>query len=284
MAIGRPKNLVATGVGRHRVRLSWSAASGEPTGYQIEYREAKRQHGSSRWIPMRVSGMTREYEHANLSACQTHQYRIAALQGSWVGSPSDTAWAVTQGCSTGPGSPAAPGNFVASAAGSSRINLAWSAPEGVVTGYQVEWWTGDGWSEIRPAHSGTVAEYAHTGRDPNKLYRYRVRASAPATGNRVGVVWGDWATARATTDPATQQQVAAPGTPGGISASAASTSRVDVSWTAPGRVSDRLRGRVVGGRQQLAGCRASAQRHDHRVHPRRPGAGHRVYLPGESAG
>ena len=125
-----------------------------------------------------------------------------------------------------------PADLAAAAAGSSRIDLSWTAPEGDPTGYNVEW-SPDGqlgtWRPVDPAHDGAATTYGHTGLNAETAYHYRVRAV-----NDDGP--GEWsAVASATTEAATQQkqQGEPPPAPNNVSAGASGQSRIEVSWSAP---------------------------------------------------
>ena len=78
----------------------------------------------------------------------------------------------------GPLAPAAPADLSAEAAGEGRIDLAWTAPEGEVTGYRVEWSPegGTGWMAVDPPHAGLLPAYGHAGLAAGTTYRYRVQA------------------------------------------------------------------------------------------------------------
>ena len=71
----------------------------------------------------------------------------------------------------------APENVSATASGSSRIDLSWTAPSGDVTGYEVQW-SADGkggWTAVAPTHSGKATEYSDTGLAAGTSRHYRVR-------------------------------------------------------------------------------------------------------------
>ena len=123
------------------------------------------------------------------------------------------------------GPPDAPTELSATAVDASRIDLAWTAPSGDVTSYDVEW-SADGetgWTAVDPAHSGTDATYRHTGLTANTTYHYRVGAS-----NDAGYgAWSDLASA--TTQSAAARGTQPPDAPTNISATASGESRIDVS-------------------------------------------------------
>ena len=78
----------------------------------------------------------------------------------------------------GPLAPPAPADLSAEAAGEGRIDLAWTAPAGEVTGYRVEWSPegGTDWTAVEPPHAGLIPAYGHAGLTAGTTYRYRVQA------------------------------------------------------------------------------------------------------------
>ena len=223
---GAPRDFSARPAGESRIDLSWTAPAGEPTGYEIEWSA----DGETGWtaVDPAHAGTAAEYADEGLDGGTTRYYRVRAFneagQGEWsaVASATTNLHLVLEG-------PDAPENLSASASGASRIDLSWTAPEGEVTGYAVEW-SGDGetgWAAVDPEHSGTATEYAHTGLTANTAYYYRVLALADA-------VPGEWSdVASATTDSATRQRGEPPAAPGNVSAGASGQSRIEVSWSAP---------------------------------------------------
>ena len=223
---GAPGDFSARPAGESRIDLSWTAPAGEPTGYEIEWSA----DGETGWTAVDPAheGTAAEYADEGLDGGTTRYYRVRAFNEAGEGEWSAVANATTNLhlVLEGPGTPE---NLSASASGASRIDLSWTAPEGEVTGYAVEW-SGDGetgWAAVDPEHSGTAAEYAHTGLSANTTYYYRVLALADA-------VPGEWSdVAGATTDSATRQRGEPPAAPGNVSASASGQSRIEVSWSAP---------------------------------------------------
>ena len=223
---GAPRDFSARPAGESRIDLSWTAPAGEPTGYEVEWSA----DGETGWtaVDPAHAGTATEYADEGLDGGTTRYYRVRAFneagEGEWsaVASATTNLHLVLEG-------PGAPENLSASAAGASRIDLSWTAPEGEVTDYAVEW-SGDGetgWAAVDPEHSGTATEYAHTGLTANTAYYYRVLALADA-------VPGEWSdVASATTESATRQRGEPPAAPGNVSASASGESRIEVSWSAP---------------------------------------------------
>ena len=223
---GAPRDFSARPAGESRIDLSWTAPAGEPTGYEIEWSA----DGETDWtaVDPAHAGTAAEYADEGLDGGTTRYYRVRAFNDAGDGEWSAVASATTNLHLVLEG-PDAPENLSASASGASRIDLSWTAPEGAVTGYAVEW-SGDGetgWAAVDPEHSGTATEYAHTGLTAHTTYSYRVLALADA-------VPGEWSdVAGATTDSATRQRGEPPAAPGNVSAGASGQSRIEVSWSAP---------------------------------------------------
>ena len=223
---GAPGDFSARPAGESRIDLSWTAPAGEPTGYEVEWSA----DGETGWkaVDPAHAGTAAEYADEGLDGGTTRYYRVRAFNEAGEGEWSAVADATTNLHLVLEG-PDAPEKLSASASGASRIDLSWTAPEGEVTGYAVEW-SADGetgWAAVDPEHSGTAAEYAHTGLTANTAYYYRVLALADA-------VPGEWSdVASATTDSATRQRGEPPAAPGNVSASASGQSRIEVSWSAP---------------------------------------------------
>ena len=83
--------------------------------------------------------------------------------------------------------PTAPAGLTATAAGSSQVNLSWTAATDNVgvTGYRVERCQGAGCTNFTQVATPTGTTYSDTGRSASTTYRYRVRA-ADAAGNLGG--------------------------------------------------------------------------------------------------
>ena len=205
-----PENVSATASGASRIDVSWTAPEGEVTGYEVEWSA----DGETGWtgVDPAHGGTGTEYGDTGLDGGTTRHYRVRAVNDAGTGEWSAVVSATTV--------PDAPENVSATASGASRIDVSWTAPEGEVTGYEVEW-SADGetgWTGVDPAHGGTGTEYGDTGLDGGTTRHYRVRAV-----NDAGT--GEWsAVVSATT---------VPDAPENVSATASGASRIDVSWTAP---------------------------------------------------
>jgi hypothetical protein len=118
-----------------------------------------------------------------------------------------------------PGLPTAPGNLTATAAGSARVDLAWTDRSGNETGFQVERSVAGGSYALAGTAGANATTYADTAVQPATAYSYRVRA----TGDAGASGWSN--TASATTAALT------PAAPTGLVATALSRSQIRLTWT-----------------------------------------------------
>jgi len=116
--------------------------------------------------------------------------------------------------------PAAPSNLEATAVSSSQINLTWTNNATDATGYKVERSSdGNNWTEIAAALPANTTNYQSTQLAASSLYQHRVRAFNSA-GNSA---YSNVASATTQQDP--------PSAPSGLTATAASTSQINLFWT-----------------------------------------------------
>lgn len=122
--------------------------------------------------------------------------------------------------------PTAPSGLGATAAGSTQVNLAWTAATDnvAVTGYRVERCAGSGCGTFVEVGSSATTTFADTLLTAGTTYVYRVRA-IDAAGN-LGPYSG---TASATT---TTPDTTPPTAPGNLTATATGSSGVDLAWDA----------------------------------------------------
>ncbi len=123
--------------------------------------------------------------------------------------------------------PTAPSGLSATAASSTQINLGWTASTDNVgvTGYRVERCQGAGCTNFAQVATPTGTSFNDTGRSPSTTYRYQVRA-ADAAGNLSA-----YSSDRDATTPAAAGHDAPDGALG-LSATAASSTQIDLGWTA----------------------------------------------------
>ena len=219
-----PINLRATPTGTSRITLSWTIPINDGgariSGYRIEVSA----DGGATWTNLRLNTGSRatSFLHSNLQPASTRHYRVSAINAAGVGAASNVARATTEATR-----PAVPGGLTAQADGTSRIDLSWQAPRtdggAPITGYRIEVSEdrGANWRDLvaNTRHGRTT--YAHTDLEPASTRHYRVSAI-----NRIGVGRAS-RIAIATTD------ATVPDAPTGLVATAASPTRIDLTWVAP---------------------------------------------------
>lgn len=231
-----PRSLVAEAMGHSRIDLAWDRpikdGGARITGYRIEVSEDRRRTWSVLDV---VRGSTAtSFSHTGLPPNATRHYRVSAMNRAGTGAPSSVVFATTHA-----DLPGAPTALQATADGTSRIDLSWTAPAytgGVVLiGYRIEVSedAGGTWSDLVSKTRPNTTTYAHTGLPAGSRRHYRVSAI-----NQVGT--GEPSeVARATTESTV------PDRPTGLSATADGTSRIDLTWTSP----------VVDGGARITGYR-----------------------------
>ncbi len=198
-----PSNLLQTGSDSTSVTLAWTDHSTGETGFTIQ-----RQQGGS-WVTAgHVGANVTAFTDTALVSVTTYTYRVVADNGAAASAPSATATA-----STGP---AAVTSFSVTPIPNdiSEIDLAWSAVSGA-DHYIVYRNEGHGWVVQNNAIPANSPSYNDTNTTGNTQYAYRVVAVSAAGELGTAV---DYSTASLPTPPQ------------GLSASAVSASRVDISW------------------------------------------------------
>jgi hypothetical protein len=123
----------------------------------------------------------------------------------------------------------APGGLGATAASSTQINLRWAASTDNVgvTNYLIERCSSAGCSAFTQIATSTTTAYNNTGLTASSSYSYRVRATDAA--NNLSPYS---ATASATTQTVTAPDTQSPTAPGGLGATATSSTQVNLNWAA----------------------------------------------------
>lgn len=208
-----PTGLSATPASATQINLAWTDNATDETAYTVERSAA----GAGSWsvLTSSLAAGTTSYNDTTASANTAYDYRVQATNGS-----GSSSYATASGARTYPGAPTGLG---ATAAGSTQINLSWTAPSGGATSYKIERSpTGSGsWTEIATGVTGTT--YSSTGLTASTTYYYRVR-STNATGDSA---YSSNANATTTSGGTVPNQVT------GLSATPASSSQINLTWSAP---------------------------------------------------
>ena len=206
-----PSGLSATSISSSQINLSWTDNATNETGFKIERKTGS--GGTYAQIATTGADVT-TYNDTGLTEGTTYFYRVRATNA--VG---DSAYSAEASATTGTTPPDAPSGLTATAISSSQINLSWTDVANE-TGFKIERKTGGGgtYSQIATVGAGIVT-YNNTGLTVNTTYYYRVRATN-AGGDSP---YSDEVSAT-TLD-------AIPTAPSGLTATAVSTSQINISWT-----------------------------------------------------
>ena len=212
-------------VSASQINLAWTASTDNVgvTGYRVE-----RCQGATCTNFVQVATPTgTTFNNTGLAAATTYRYRVRAADAAG----NLSGYSSVQNATTQPGPdtqvPTVPTGLTATPVSASQINLAWTASTDNVgvTGYRVERCQGATCTNFVQVATPTGTTFNNTGLAAATTYRYRVRA-ADAAGNLSGYS----SVQNATTQPGPDTQ--APSTPGGFTATAVSSSQINLAWTA----------------------------------------------------
>ena len=203
-----PSNLTATPVSGSQIDLAWTDNSNSEDGFKI-YRSTD---GVNFSYYATVGANVTTRSNTNLSSSTKYYYRVLAYNAGGNSDYSNIAIATTLGI------PSPPSNLTATAVSSGQINLAWTDNSSDETGFRV-YRSSDGVSFSWCCTAGSNAtSFSDTGRVASTTYYYRVTAQN-GNGN------SDFSnTASATTFPP-------PTAPSSLTATAVSSSQINLSWT-----------------------------------------------------
>jgi uncharacterized repeat protein (TIGR03806 family) len=208
-----PTGLVAVPAGTTRIDLTWNAATDSGGSGLAGYRVFR--NGTQ--IATGISSTA--YSDTTVAPGATHSYTVRALDNAGNVSTESNVATVTTGSDGTP--PSAPSGLTATASGSTRVDLSWSAATDSggsgLAGYRVLR------NGVQIASGITSTVYADNAVAPSTSYSYTVRAIDGA-----GNVSADSNTAQATTGADT----VAPSAPTGLAASALSSTSIRLTWNA----------------------------------------------------
>jgi chitodextrinase len=210
-----PSGVTATAVSSSQINLSWVAATDTGgsglSGYKV-YLNGNQVGATA----------TTGYSATGLSASTTYSYTVAAYDGVGNTSAQSTVASATTPAAPDTTAPSVPAGVTASAVSSSQINLSWSAATDTggsgLSGYKIF---------RNGSQIGTTATtaYSSTGLSASTTYSYTV-AAYDGVGNTSAQ-----STAASATTPAAADTTA-PSVPPGVTASAVSSSQINLSWSA----------------------------------------------------
>lgn len=214
-----PSNLVATAAGTSSINLNWADNSTNETGFVLM------QSSTSGGIFNKLITLpanTTSYTDVGLGSSATYYYKIQATNTGGNSTWSNQASATTN---TPPATiPVAPSNLVATANGSSVINLTWIDNASNETSYvlQRSLSSAGGFAAIATVGSNSTS-YSNTGLNSSTTYYYRVQSV-----NNAGVsAWSNTANATTVALP----PLTIPAAPTNLSAIAAGCNQINLNWT-----------------------------------------------------
>ena len=220
-----PSGLVATANGSSGINLTWTASTDNVavTGYRVERCQGA---GCNNFAQVGTpSGTT--FADSGLLASTSYSYRVRATDAAGNLSGYSNVSSATTAAAADTTPPTAPSGLVATANGSSGINLTWTASTDnvAVTGYRVERCQGAGCNNFAQVGTPSGTTFADSGLLASTSYSYRVRAT-DAAGNLSGYSNVSSATTAAAAD------TTPPTAPSGLVATANGSSGINLTWTA----------------------------------------------------
>lgn len=214
-----PGSLTATAVSSTQINLVWTAATDAPTWGGVTGYNIRRCQGSSCAHVYTAFANQRTYSSTGLTSGLTYTYYVSAFDAAGNIGPAATAGATTPDVVA----PSVPTGLGATAASGSQIDLIWnpSSDNVAVSGYRVERCTGATCTSFQQIGSSAVPSYSAKGLTSATTYRFRIRAydGVPNYSNYSAIV------------SATTHDVTAPSAPATLTATVASGTRIDLSWS-----------------------------------------------------
>ena len=229
-----PSSLTAQAASSSQISLSWTDNSSNEEGFQIERSTAAAAFTGIATVAPNVTS----YTNSGLAASTSYTYRVRAYNGGGSSGYSNTASATTQAASSGPAtfsstasaSPASVAPGVATTIQATLTNTGGSLSDGIVD------------LEVYSAAGVLAGQQFYTGQNlaAGGSYTYTWLWTAPSTpGNytvKVGVFGPGWAplyhwNSNAATVSVVSSPAPAPAAPSSLTAQAASSSQISLSWT-----------------------------------------------------
>jgi len=210
-----PSNLTATAASTSQINLSWTAST-STVGLRNYIVQRCQGAGCTTFAPI-ASPVGTSYSDTGLTSGSSYSYQVQAIDTAGNLSVfSNVASATT------PGPPTAPGNLTATSTSVTQINLSWTASTSTVgvTNYIVQRCAGARCTTFAQIAAPTGTTYSDTGLTSGTSYSYQVQAIDTA-GNL-----------SAFSNVASTTTQAPPTAPSNLTATAASTSQINLSWTA----------------------------------------------------
>jgi fibronectin type 3 domain-containing protein len=217
-----PTNVTANAISTSQINLSWTAST---SSVGIKNYVVQRCQGAacSNFAPIGAPTTTTTFNDTGLTPSTSYSYEVNAVDTQNTSGANSTPPATATTLSVVQ-PPTAPSNVTANAISTTQINLSWTASTSSVgiKNYVVQRCQGAGCSNFGPIGSPTTTTFNDTGLTPSTSYSYEV--NAVDTQNTSGTN---------STPPATATTSAGPTAPTNVTATAISSTQINLSWTAP---------------------------------------------------
>jgi len=172
-------------------------------------------------------GAVTSYQNTGLSAATSYAYTVQAIDAAGNASAQSASASAITKAAADTTAPSVPTGLGATASSASQINLSWAASTDNVgvTGYRVYR------AGALIATVGAVTGYQNTGLTASTSYAYTVQA-IDAAGNASGQSNAASATTQSGAIPNPMSDSVKPTAPAGLTATAASSTQINLSWTA----------------------------------------------------
>ena len=230
-----PTDLNAMAVSPTTINLWWSAPAnngGSPiTGYKIEVKIIPADFTT---LVSNTGNATTKYTHTSVITGKSYIYRVSAINAYGTSDPSAEAIATPTSTSAPPTNipPNPPTGLGATAISPTMIKLVWTEPTSnggwPTTSYKVERKVGTATYSVLAANTGNkTTTYYDAGLTTGTTYTYKISAiNSIGAGNPSNE-------ATATPTPTSAPAATVPSFPTGLTAAAASTTQVSLSWNLP---------------------------------------------------
>lgn len=214
-----PSSLAASVVSSSQINLSWTGNSGNSNivGYTVAYATNSSFSGA---VYKYVAGAgSTSFNNTGLYAGTTYYYKIK-VEGT--SDSYDSAFTAQITATTTSAAPNAPSGLAASVVSSSQVDLSWTDNSSDETGFEVKRATDSAFTQGVVWIGGIQGTaYSDTGLSASTTYYYKVRAQGAAQDSAYSTAVSATTTASGTI----------PTAPSGLSATAASGTQVNLSWT-----------------------------------------------------
>jgi chitodextrinase len=216
-----PTGLTATPASPTQVNLSWTASTDNVgvTGYEVQRCQGS---GCTSFTSIATpTGTT--YNDTGRAPSTIYRYQVRARDAvpNWSGYSSIVS-ATTQADTT---APSVPTGLAAAATSPTQLNVSWTASTDnvAVTGYELQRCQGASCTSWATIATQAGVSFSDTGRTPNTVYRYRVRARDAVP---------NWSSYSSIASGTTQADTTAPSAPGNLRSPSKTADSVTLAWDA----------------------------------------------------